>query len=115
MIEAVFVDVDETLVDFDSAARRAHVEVFGDEDDCALWGELTSQFWARFNSGELDFAAMREARMLADLTHRGSAADATAAAVLEAAVGRRWEQAFECFGDVDACLGACGAGTSCSA
>ncbi len=96
-IKAVFFDVDETLVDFDAAAVRAHTALFGSPDGYDVWCSLTPQFWVRFTSGELDFTAMRDARMARYLELAGIAGDATD---YEA---RRWELvelSFEVYDDV---------------
>lgn len=100
-VRAVFFDVDETLVDFDAAALRAHTELFGADEGYADWCALTPEFWLRFTSGELGFQAMREARMAryleaAGLT--GTAGDYEA---------RRWElveSSFQTYPDVAGCL-----------
>ena len=100
-VRAVFFDVDETLVDFDAAALRAHTELFGALDGYAQWCTLTPEFWLRFTAGELGFQAMREARMarylaVAGLT--GSAGEYEA---------RRWElveSSFQTYPDVAGCL-----------
>ncbi|MEP6853805.1 MAG: HAD family hydrolase [bacterium] len=113
MIRAVFLDVDDTLVDFDAAARRGHAEVFGDDDGYAQWCSLTPVFWRRFTSGELDFEAMRRARMAAYVDARRDGGSATSADVFDRdpgeLEGRRWsavEAGFECYPDVPDCLAA---------
>lgn len=98
---AVFFDVDETLVDFDAAALRAHTALFGDAGGYGQWCELTPQFWPLFTAGELDFVGMREARMARYLELAGIVGQA---GEYEA---RRWEQVesgFELYPDVADCL-----------
>jgi putative hydrolase of the HAD superfamily len=100
-VRAVFFDVDETLVDFDAAAIRAHTELFGALDGYDTWCELTPQFWTRFTSGELDFVAMREARMARYLELAGVVGDPGEYELT------RWnlvEAGFETYPDVAACL-----------
>jgi putative hydrolase of the HAD superfamily len=100
-VRAVFFDVDETLVDFDAAAVRAHTGLFGSADGYDVWCSLTPQFWSRFTSGELDFTAMRDARMARYLELAGVSGDASD---YEA---RRWElveRNFDLYPDVTDCL-----------
>jgi putative hydrolase of the HAD superfamily len=100
-IKAVFFDVDETLVDFDAAAVRAHTGLFGSAAGYDVWCSLTPQFWSRYTCGELDFPAMRDARMARYLELAGVIADASD---YEA---RRWELVelgFEVYPDVPDCL-----------
>jgi putative hydrolase of the HAD superfamily len=61
-IEAVFFDVDDTLVDYDRAARAAFHETFGPDQDFALWLEASDPHFARYGRGEVDFQQMREDR-----------------------------------------------------
>jgi putative hydrolase of the HAD superfamily len=104
VIRAVFFDVDQTLVDFDAAALRAHAALFGDGDGYRLWCELTPQFWPLFTDGELSFDEMRAARMARYLELSGSAC--RDGALME---NRRWalvEESFQIFDDVQPCLDA---------
>lgn len=104
MIRAVFFDIDETLVDFDASARRAHIAIFGAEDGYDIWNTLTPTYWARFTSGELDFQAMREARMAAFLEERGLPASLDDAARMEHARWEAVERRFSLYDDVAQCL-----------
>jgi putative hydrolase of the HAD superfamily len=61
MTRAVFFDVDDTLVDYDTAARRSFTTVLGPDADYDAW--LSLDHHARFLRGELDFQTMREQRM----------------------------------------------------
>jgi putative hydrolase of the HAD superfamily len=63
VIRAVFFDVDATLVDFDASALAALRELFGAAADYEAWLQLSAVHYPRYTSGELDFTAMREARM----------------------------------------------------
>lgn len=104
MIHAVFFDVDQTLVDFDAAAVRAHTALFGDGDGYRLWCELTPQFWPLFTGGELSFDEMRAARMARYLELAGH--PCRDGALME---NRRWalvEESFQTFDDVQPCLDA---------
>ncbi|MTD13105.1 HAD-IA family hydrolase [Nakamurella sp. YIM 132087] len=73
-VEAVLFDIDDTLVDFHGAAMSALAEatavIRGQlEVDAGrlveLWESLNDREYGRFLSGELDFDAMRNARMQA--------------------------------------------------
>lgn len=106
-VRAVFFDVDETLVDFDAAAIRAHTGLFGAIEGYDTWCGLTPKFWVRYTSGELDFLAMRAARMARYLELAGLDGDARE---YEA---RRWElveSGFETYPDVAGCLAGLRAG-----
>lgn len=101
-IRAVFFDVDDTLVDFDTAARAALSDVLGPEADYDEWVGLTH--YERFNRGELDFVTMRETRMADYLVLLGRGAEVDQAAELEA---RRFDALFDryaLFDDVLPCL-----------
>jgi putative hydrolase of the HAD superfamily len=71
VIRAVYFDVDDTLVDFDASALAAFREIFGADADYAAWLRLSAEHYPRYTSGELDFTAMREARMAAYLELAG--------------------------------------------
>ncbi len=97
-IEAVFFDVDETLVDFDAAARAAHAELFdGDVRGYDRWCELTPEFWPMFTRGEVSFEQMREARMAQYLAEHGIAGDASD---YEASRWALVERSFSLYDDV---------------
>jgi putative hydrolase of the HAD superfamily len=102
VIRAVFFDVDQTLVDFDAAAVRAHTALFGEADGYRLWCELTPQFWPLFTDGTLTFDEMRAARMARYLELSGDRC--RDGALMEK---RRWalvEESFQTFDDVQPCL-----------
>ena len=80
-LRAVFLDVDETLLDTTTAGTAALQDVLGPNADWGLWCDMTETHYPRFVSGELDFPAMMVARMAGYLEVVG--ADPTAAAELE--------------------------------
>lgn len=85
-LEAVFFDVDETLLDTPTTARAALQALFDDELDAtalATWDAITEAQYARFNTGELDFPAMLTARMAQFLALRGAPHDETSARAFE--------------------------------
>jgi putative hydrolase of the HAD superfamily len=61
-VRAVFLDVDDTLVDYDSAARASLRAVFGADADYDAFRDLGDHL-ERFLAGELDFPTMRQQRM----------------------------------------------------
>jgi putative hydrolase of the HAD superfamily len=75
MIQAVFFDVDDTLVDFDSAARIAFRAVFGESADYTDWTALSRQWYPR-HPKELSWQAMRVGRTAAFLESLGRDDDA---------------------------------------
>ncbi|MEO8888713.1 MAG: HAD family hydrolase [Jatrophihabitantaceae bacterium] len=82
MIRAVFLDVDDTLVDYDPAARAAFAAALGDNTSYDAW--LTLDHYARWVAGEFDgFQAFRDSRMHDFLALLGRAADLDRAAELE--------------------------------
>jgi putative hydrolase of the HAD superfamily len=84
-VEGVLFDIDDTLVDFTGAARRAllgavrrHLGDVPDADVIAAWEEVAEPGYARFTSGELGFAEMlteRTKAFVAALAHPDSTAD----------------------------------------
>ena len=79
-IRAVFLDVDDTLVDYQHAATSAFHEVLGDDADYDAFFDL--DHYDRFLSGELGFEDARVQRMTAFLAACGR--DGEDAAMLEA-------------------------------
>ena len=69
-ISAVFFDVDDTLVDFDGAARDAFGVVFGPAADYHAWTQLSSQWHRRFPA-ELTWDDMLVGRTAAFLESLG--------------------------------------------
>ncbi len=64
-VDGVLFDIDDTLVDFTGAARRAlseavrrHLGVVPETDVIAAWEHVAEPGYARFTSGELSFAEM---------------------------------------------------------
>jgi putative hydrolase of the HAD superfamily len=61
MIRAVFLDVDDTLVDYDFAARSSFRATLGPDADYDAFTSL--DHYERFLTGNIDFQEMRETRM----------------------------------------------------
>lgn len=104
MIEAVFFDVDDTLVDYASTSRRALEEAMGAGDSYALWQEVSGPYFARYARGEIEFEPMRIERTAAFLRAVGREADARRAAAFERARFTALNRSFVLFDDVPACL-----------
>lgn len=106
MIEAVFFDVDDTLVDYTSTARRALDEAMGAGDSYALWEQISGPYFERHARGEVGFEPMRIERTAAFLRALGRDADAERAAVFEQARFVALNRSFVLFHDVLSCLDA---------
>jgi putative hydrolase of the HAD superfamily len=76
VIEAVFFDIDDTLVDFDTAARAAFRAVFG-EADYEAWTAVSRRWYPR-HPKELSWEAMRVGRTAAFLAMLGRSDDPAA-------------------------------------
>lgn len=103
-IDAVCLDIDDTLIDYTASARAALREVVGRDDLWDTWQQLTEEHVARVVSGELDYETMRCLRTKAFFTGIGSAMDDAHVAELEArrlaAMCRTWQL----FDDAVPCL-----------
>ena len=109
----VLFDIDDTLVDFNGAARSALLDVsaaFGDSPDVgermlASWETVSEVQYNRFLSGELDFDAMLVARMAAVIGEMDpSGALPLDAATLEELRNTSIFTHYAQFDDVAACL-----------
>jgi putative hydrolase of the HAD superfamily len=84
-VDGVLFDIDDTLVDFTGAARRAlvdavrrHLGEVPEADVIAAWEEVAEPGYARFTSGELGFAEMlteRTRAFVVALAHRDATTD----------------------------------------
>ena len=107
MLRGVLFDVDDTLVDYESAARSAilaHLSDVGlpaDEQAYVTWNRLMEEAFARFVAGELSFVEQRRVRARA-MTGRAMTAE-EADRWLEGYV-RRLEASWAVFPDVVAVL-----------
>jgi putative hydrolase of the HAD superfamily len=103
VIEAVFFDVDDTLVDYTSTSRRALDESMGAGDSYALWEEISGPYFERHARGEVEFDPMRIERTAAFLRALGREADAGRAAAFEYARFTALSRSFVLFDDALAC------------
>lgn len=104
MIEAVFFDVDDTLVDYDRAARAAFHEVFGADADFAQWLVASDPHFARYGRGEVDFQRMREDRTADFLASCGSEVDRATSDAIEQRRFTLVGRTYTLFDDVQPCL-----------
>jgi putative hydrolase of the HAD superfamily len=102
VIEAVFFDVDDTLVDYGATARRAMAEVLNVGEEYQLWQDISVPHFARYARGEIEFEAMRIERTAAFLRALGR--DDAGAATLERARFDAMNRSYELFDDVLSCL-----------
>ena len=104
VIEAVFFDVDDTLVDYDRAARAGFHEVFGADADFALWLVASDPHFARYGRGEVGFQQMREERTADFLASAGRVVDRATSDEIEARRFALVGRSYELFDDVLPCL-----------
>lgn len=103
-IQAVCLDIDDTLVDFTTSARKALCSMIGRDDMWPTWLRMTEEHVAKVVSGEMDPDTMRMARTKAFLADLGALLDDEAVCRLE---DRRMAEAsgdWRLFDDVFPCL-----------
>ncbi|WP_026316144.1 HAD family hydrolase [Actinokineospora enzanensis] len=104
VVEALCLDIDDTLVDFTGSARAALSVLIGRDDQWDTWQRVTEEHSALVVSGLLDYDAMRHTRTKAFLACLGTHLDDATIAALE---NRRLAQAIgscRLFADVLPCL-----------
>jgi putative hydrolase of the HAD superfamily len=89
-VKAVFLDVDDTLVDYAPAARASFAALFGPDAPYEQW--LALDHYERYLNGELSFRVMRETRMADFLAMLGRHEDVPDAVTFER---RRFEGLVE--------------------
>jgi putative hydrolase of the HAD superfamily len=103
-IEAVCLDVDDTLIDFTTSARKALCTMIGRDDMWPTWQRMTDEHVAKVIAGEMDVETMRRARTRAFFADLGTLLDDDKVYELE---NRRLEEmnhAWSLFDDVVPCL-----------
>lgn len=103
-ITAVCLDIDDTLVDFTSAARSALFTLIGRDDMWPAWQHTTDEYVARAVSGELDPRTMRMQRTKAFLTDMGVLLDDETVQVLEDRRQTQMCSGWRLFADALPCL-----------
>jgi putative hydrolase of the HAD superfamily len=103
-IQAVCLDIDDTLVDFTTSARRALARMIGRDDMWPTWQRMTEEHVKKVVAGEMDSDTMRLARTKAFFAELGILLDD--GLVLQLECGRHAEMtgAWQLFDDVVPCL-----------
>jgi putative hydrolase of the HAD superfamily len=103
-IRAVCLDIDDTLVDFTSSARRALCDLIGRDDMWTRWQRTTDEHVARVVSGELSYDAMHRARTKAFFADLGALLDDDVVAQLEERRCTQLRTTWRLFTDAIPCL-----------
>lgn len=103
-IQAVCLDIDDTLVDFSTSARRALVGMIGRDDMWPTWQRMTEEHVAKVVAGELDADAMRMARTKAFFADLGALLDDELICELEDRRRTEMCEDWRLFDDVVPCL-----------
>jgi putative hydrolase of the HAD superfamily len=103
-IRAVCLDIDDTLVDFTSSARRALCDLIGRDDMWPRWQRTTDEHVARVVAGELPYDAMHRARTKAFFADLGALLDDDVVAVLEERRCTQLRTTWRLFTDAIPCL-----------
>ena len=103
-MRAVFLDIDDTLVDFTAASRASLAAMIGRADMWSLWERITEQFVGQVVAGELDYPTMHRRRTATFLDALGVAVDEADAARFERRRAAGMRARFRLFGDVLPCL-----------
>lgn len=104
LIQAVCLDIDDTLVDFTSSARRALYDLIGRDDMWPRWQRTTDEHVARVVSGELPYHAMHRARTKAFFADLGALLDDDLVALLEERRAKQLRTTWQLFEDAVPCL-----------
>lgn len=103
-IKAVCLDIDDTLVDFTSSARRALFDLIGRDDMWPRWQRTTDEHVARVVAGELSYDAMHRARTKAFFADLGALLDDELVATLEERRRTQLRTTWQLFDDAIPCL-----------
>lgn len=104
LVQAVCLDIDDTLVDFTSSARRALFDLIGRDDMWPRWQRTTDEHVARVVSGELTYDAMHKARTKAFFADLGALLDDDLVATLEERRRTQLCTTWQLFSDAIPCL-----------
>jgi putative hydrolase of the HAD superfamily len=103
-IKAICLDIDDTLVDFTSSARRALYDLIGRDDMWPCWQRTTDEHVARVVAGELSYANMHTARTKAFFADLGALLDDDLVARLEERRCTQLRTTWQLFDDAIPCL-----------
>jgi putative hydrolase of the HAD superfamily len=101
-VRAVFLDVDDTLVDYQTAARAAFGNALGSLDGYDEFHQL--DHYERFLSGEFDFQTFRDTRMADFLVRAGRDDDVARAVEIERERFEGLDSHYALYEDVAGCL-----------
>lgn len=97
-------DIDDTLIDFSAASRRALAALLGRADLWSLWERITDRYVALVVAGEVDYASMHFRRTQCFLGELGAVADAEDITRFEARRKELLRRSWRLFDDVLPCL-----------
>lgn len=103
-IHAVCLDIDDTLVDFTTSARRALARMIGRDDMWPTWQRMTEEHVKKVVAGEMDSDSMRLARTKAFMAGLGTVLDDESVLKLECRRHADMTGAWQLFDDVVPCL-----------
>lgn len=103
-IKAVCLDIDDTLLDSESASRCGLRALVGSDRAWPVWRRTTDQFYSRFSSDEIDFDVLCVERTQAFFAAFGQHIDAEEAARRETHRMAAMQHAWCLFDDVVECL-----------
>jgi putative hydrolase of the HAD superfamily len=103
-IQAVCLDVDDTLIDFSTSARRALSSMIGRDDMWPTWQRMTDEHVAKVIAGEMDVDTMRRARTRAFFADLGTLLDDDMVFELETRRLEQMNDTWSLFDDVVPCL-----------
>lgn len=103
-LRLVCLDIDDTLIDFSAACRRALAVLIGRADMWPLWERITDRHVALVVAGELDYASMHPRRTQSFLAEIGVVVDSDDAACFEARRKELVRRSWGLFDDVLPCL-----------
>nr|WP_092529587.1 HAD-IA family hydrolase [Amycolatopsis arida] len=100
----VCLDIDDTLIDFTAAGRRALAALIGRTDMWPLWERITDEHVARVVAGELDYADMHPRRTRCFLEELGVYAELADVLAFESRRKELLRRSWRLFDDVLPCL-----------
>lgn len=103
-IDAVCLDIDDTLVDFTATARRALSDMIGRDDMWLRWQRTTDEHVAKVVAGDLAYEDMHEARTKAFMADLGALLDDDLVADLERRRCTQLRTTWRLFEDTLPCL-----------
>jgi putative hydrolase of the HAD superfamily len=103
-IRAVCLDIDDTLIDTTTSARKALFGMIGRDDLWPAWERMTDEYVDRVVAGEMDYVTMRRARTKAFFADLGALLDDDLVATLEDRRLAQMNSAWQLFDDALPCL-----------